>query len=432
MKQFQRSRANRVIGGVCGGLGGYFNIEPVLVRLVFVFSIFIPPLFGIMLLTYAGLWIFTPREPAVQPDTAAVQEQKNLPRNGVFTVIAASALIILGVLLLFPGLRASVWNYFPLIFSAVLALLGIRLVADMAAAREWSVARASAAFFLLSFALITALDVLNIVKTGVYAEYGKLLLPAVLILIGVSLITKDKNFRAAGVVLAGLAVAGITTASIVNARYELFDGPVRFMRGMLGSMPHGINMQPPQVYTGLLSVTSKPVRADYRLVNRAGRLVVSVSTNWLDYRAQGLAPEFGQSGSNGILTIDFANMGADARANILEKAAGTMDLTVSGGDLDADIGRTAFHTMLLNVSAGNAEIILPALLTNLQVRVSAGRCRINLPASVPVRVKTTSRMAHLDLGGNYRMENGDAVYEGKGQEMLINADVSVGSLEIRR
>jgi phage shock protein C len=35
-KKLYRSRANRVIAGVCGGLGEYLNIDPIIFRVVFV------------------------------------------------------------------------------------------------------------------------------------------------------------------------------------------------------------------------------------------------------------------------------------------------------------------------------------------------------------------------------------------------------------
>jgi phage shock protein C len=35
-KRLYRSVTNRMIGGVCGGLGEYFSVDPVLVRLLFV------------------------------------------------------------------------------------------------------------------------------------------------------------------------------------------------------------------------------------------------------------------------------------------------------------------------------------------------------------------------------------------------------------
>ena len=35
-KRLYKSKTNRVIAGVCGGLGDYFNIDPTLVRLLLV------------------------------------------------------------------------------------------------------------------------------------------------------------------------------------------------------------------------------------------------------------------------------------------------------------------------------------------------------------------------------------------------------------
>jgi phage shock protein PspC (stress-responsive transcriptional regulator) len=37
-KSFTRSRDNRMVGGVCAGLGEFFGIDPTLVRLFFVFG----------------------------------------------------------------------------------------------------------------------------------------------------------------------------------------------------------------------------------------------------------------------------------------------------------------------------------------------------------------------------------------------------------
>lgn len=35
-KRLYKSRTNRVLAGVCGGLGDYFNIDPTLIRLLLV------------------------------------------------------------------------------------------------------------------------------------------------------------------------------------------------------------------------------------------------------------------------------------------------------------------------------------------------------------------------------------------------------------
>lgn len=40
MKRLWRSKTNRVFAGVCGGLGDYFNVDPVALRLVWVLLTF--------------------------------------------------------------------------------------------------------------------------------------------------------------------------------------------------------------------------------------------------------------------------------------------------------------------------------------------------------------------------------------------------------
>lgn len=54
-----RSSTDRMIGGVCGGLGTFLNIDPVFVRLLFVLLLFGSD-FGFLL--YLVLWIVIPEE----------------------------------------------------------------------------------------------------------------------------------------------------------------------------------------------------------------------------------------------------------------------------------------------------------------------------------------------------------------------------------
>ena len=64
IKRLYRSRQERVLGGVCGGLAKYFDIDPTLVRLLFV----IATLFGgpVGLIAYLLFLIFVPNEPEQQ------------------------------------------------------------------------------------------------------------------------------------------------------------------------------------------------------------------------------------------------------------------------------------------------------------------------------------------------------------------------------
>ena len=60
-KELQRSRNNRVIAGVCGGIGEYFGIDPVLVRIVAV--VLGLGSFGTLLVLYLLLAFIIPLEP---------------------------------------------------------------------------------------------------------------------------------------------------------------------------------------------------------------------------------------------------------------------------------------------------------------------------------------------------------------------------------
>jgi len=63
-KQLTRSVDNRMIAGVCAGLGEYFNIDPTLIRLLFVLGFFMGLHFGIVLV-YIIMAIVTPEEKRV-------------------------------------------------------------------------------------------------------------------------------------------------------------------------------------------------------------------------------------------------------------------------------------------------------------------------------------------------------------------------------
>jgi phage shock protein C len=57
-KRLVRDQGNKVIAGVCSGLGNYFNIDPVLVRVAFVLAVI---MFGFGFVPYILLWIFMPK-----------------------------------------------------------------------------------------------------------------------------------------------------------------------------------------------------------------------------------------------------------------------------------------------------------------------------------------------------------------------------------
>lgn len=59
MSTLVRPRHDRIVAGVCSGLGRRFGISPNVVRLIFVLSMLLP---GPQILIYLAAWILIPNE----------------------------------------------------------------------------------------------------------------------------------------------------------------------------------------------------------------------------------------------------------------------------------------------------------------------------------------------------------------------------------
>jgi phage shock protein C len=103
MKKLYRSRRNRMIGGVCGGIADYFNIDPVIVRIIAVAFFFMG---GSALLAYVIGLIVIPNEPF---DLPAAEKRESAP----VTVTAAA-----------PAAKSSS-DAVPLFLGIVLIIIGV-------------------------------------------------------------------------------------------------------------------------------------------------------------------------------------------------------------------------------------------------------------------------------------------------------------------
>ena len=56
-KRICRSKTQKMLGGVCGGIGEYFNIDPTIIRLIWGFSTLI---WGAGLWAYIIAWVVIP------------------------------------------------------------------------------------------------------------------------------------------------------------------------------------------------------------------------------------------------------------------------------------------------------------------------------------------------------------------------------------
>ena len=61
-RKFYRSRSNKILAGVCGGLAEYYSADSTLVRAIVAAAI----LAGVGVPFYIGLWVFVPYRPMEQ------------------------------------------------------------------------------------------------------------------------------------------------------------------------------------------------------------------------------------------------------------------------------------------------------------------------------------------------------------------------------
>ena len=60
VKRLYRSRKDKILGGVCGGVANYLGIDPTIVRVVW---ILLALAYGLGLIAYIVGWIIIPQEP---------------------------------------------------------------------------------------------------------------------------------------------------------------------------------------------------------------------------------------------------------------------------------------------------------------------------------------------------------------------------------
>lgn len=124
-----RSTSDKVIGGVAGGLGDYLNIDPVIVRIIFVLLAIFG---GSGVLVYIILWIVVPEKPFVfgkveveEPDgetVTGIVEEKSRTNS---SLIAGIILIAFGLLFLIDRLMPMyhIWDFWPLLLIGAGVLL---------------------------------------------------------------------------------------------------------------------------------------------------------------------------------------------------------------------------------------------------------------------------------------------------------------------
>lgn len=116
-----RSRADRMLAGVCGGLAEYFEVDSTLVRVVYVVATILTGVLGGLVL-YALLAVIMPGSPSPDSDESAQPSAAPLLSAGLI-------LVVLGALLLVANYGFLAWWTWTRMWPVILIVAGLVLLA---------------------------------------------------------------------------------------------------------------------------------------------------------------------------------------------------------------------------------------------------------------------------------------------------------------
>jgi len=131
VKKLRRSSSDKMIAGVCGGLGEYFDVDPLIFRLIFAVMIIFG---GTGVLAYIILWILIPEdneqrnikdlgENIKKGANKMAQEIKDTDVHSNSRFVAGAIILTIGVIFLinnfFPFFGLGVKKLWPLIIIVV-------------------------------------------------------------------------------------------------------------------------------------------------------------------------------------------------------------------------------------------------------------------------------------------------------------------------
>lgn len=122
-KRLYRSRKDVMIAGVCGGMAEYFDVDPIIVRILMVLLVFAG---GAAILIYLLGWLIIPKAPEgteapATTDTSSSETAENKGDRG--RLLAGLILLILGFIFLASNFIP--WFQFGKLWPLLLIVIGI-------------------------------------------------------------------------------------------------------------------------------------------------------------------------------------------------------------------------------------------------------------------------------------------------------------------
>ncbi|MCT4543452.1 MAG: PspC domain-containing protein [Vallitalea sp.] len=121
-KKLYRSRNNQIISGVCAGIGEYLNIDPTIIRILFLFALIG---WGSGIFIYIICLLVIPLEPSGYNSYAyTINEKHNSFFNNNGRIILGIILIIFGI----GSILEKIFHWFDFDLILPIAIIGIGFI----------------------------------------------------------------------------------------------------------------------------------------------------------------------------------------------------------------------------------------------------------------------------------------------------------------
>ena len=440
-RSLYRSRSDRMIAGVCGGIADYFEVDSTLVRLIAVLLLVVGN--GVTFIVYIIMAIVVPEEPLgvmaappvpsrsqpqapytessqaaeptpqppVTPTTPwvpPVSETKHHRRGGIGV---GFFLIALGVAFLaaqfIPGI--AWWNLWPLVIVAA----GI-VQCFTPGGEGWSVYR----FFDGLGTVVVGIVLLGNMTGYIAWNFWWILLtlwPVLLIAAGFSILGKGTHqewLRVLGSIAVLLAFAYAVAVSYTGAS-SMLPRPAWVLG--TGGTPYSFSEPGGDV-----------AEAKLDLKGGAGDIVIADGTQLAEVSGQSpfLAPEISvvRSGNTADVTVSLGETqqpvivapgisGARMDVKLSDKPLWDIALQTGASSVNADLSRVRVKDLQLKTGVSSAVVRLGDVpdgveAANVTVKAGVSSVRILLPDGAEARIETNNGLSSVRVGGRFE-KSGD-------------------------
>ncbi|MCB0875607.1 MAG: PspC domain-containing protein [Solirubrobacterales bacterium] len=172
-RRYLRSRDDRIIAGVCGGLGRYFDIDPVIIRIAFAVSVLFG---GLGILAYLALALFVPSDDGTGAPVEGGRGREIARILGI-AAIGVAVLSAFGILVAAAALVTGLG--FGLAVAALIVVIGIVLAAlSFRGGARWLIVPALALSIGVGVAAASDLDLEGGIGEREYRPAGAAAIPA--------------------------------------------------------------------------------------------------------------------------------------------------------------------------------------------------------------------------------------------------------------